>query len=83
MVDVYGTLDDKGVQWPKKYQIDAAIRQLVSKAITTEGEVIDVFTAAGLKRPDISILSDGFLAEVHREVARDAGIELGHGVWFA
>ncbi|MSU21742.1 MAG: hypothetical protein EXS30_10145 [Pedosphaera sp.] len=28
-------------------QIDAAIRQLVSKAITTEGQVIDLFTAAG------------------------------------
>ncbi|MFN0126250.1 MAG: hypothetical protein ACKV19_06145 [Verrucomicrobiales bacterium] len=27
-------------------QIDAAIRQLVSKAITTEGQVIDVFTVA-------------------------------------
>ena len=37
-------------------QIDAAIRQLVSKAITTEGQVIDVFTAAGLPKPDISIL---------------------------
>ena len=34
-------------------QIDAAIRQLVSKAITTDGEVIDVFTAAGLSKPDI------------------------------
>ncbi len=34
-------------------QIDAAIRQLVSKAITTEGQVIDVFTAAGLPKPDI------------------------------
>ena len=45
-------------------QIDAAVRQLVSKAITTEGEIIDVFTAAGLKKPDISILSDSFLAEV-------------------
>ena len=45
-------------------QIDAAVRQLVSKAITTEGQVIDVFTAAGLPRPDISILSDQFLAEV-------------------
>ena len=31
-------------------QIDAAIRQLVSKAITTEGQVIDVFTAAGFER---------------------------------
>lgn len=56
-------------------QIDAAIRQLVSKAITTEGHVIDVFTAAGLPRPDISILSDQFLAEVrglkHKNVAAE------------
>jgi type I restriction enzyme R subunit len=56
-------------------QIDAAIRQLVSKAITTEGQVIDVFTAAGLPRPDIGILSDQFLAEVrglkHRNVAAE------------
>ena len=56
-------------------QIDAAIRQLVSKAITTEGQVIDVFTAAGLPRPDIGILSDPFLAEVrglkHKNVAAE------------
>ncbi len=56
-------------------QIDAAIRQLVSKAISTEGQVIDVFTAAGLPRPDISILSDQFLAEVrglkHKNVAAE------------
>jgi len=56
-------------------QIDAAIRQLVSSAITTEGEVIDVFTAAGLAKPDISILSDQFLAEVrglkHKNVAAE------------
>ena len=56
-------------------QIDAAIRQLVSKAITTEGQVIDVFTTAGLPKPDISILSDQFLAEVrglkHKNVAAE------------
>ncbi len=56
-------------------QLDAAVRQLVSKAITTEGQVIDVFTAAGLPKPDISILSDEFLAEVrglkHRHVAAE------------
>jgi type I restriction enzyme R subunit len=45
-------------------QLDAAVRQLVSKVITTDGQVIDVFTAPGLPRPDISILSDQFLAEV-------------------
>ena len=56
-------------------QIEAAIRQLVSKAITTDGQVIDVFTAAGLPKPDISILSDQFLAEVrglkHKNVAAE------------
>ncbi len=56
-------------------QIDAAVRQLVSRAITTEGQVIDIFTAAGLPKPDISILSDQFLAEVrglkHKNVAAE------------
>ncbi|MEI8343127.1 MAG: ATP-dependent Clp protease proteolytic subunit [Verrucomicrobiota bacterium] len=56
-------------------QIDAAIRQLVSKAITTEGQVIDVFAAAGLKTPNIGILDDKFLAEVrglkHKNVAAE------------
>ncbi len=56
-------------------QLDAAVRQLVSKAITPEGQIIDVFTAAGLSKPDISILSDQFLAEVrglkHKNVAAE------------
>ena len=56
-------------------QIEAAVRQLVSRAITTEGQVIDVFTAAGLPKPDISILSDQFLTEVrglkHKNVAAE------------
>jgi type I restriction enzyme, R subunit len=56
-------------------QIDAAVRQLVSKAITTEGQIIDIFTASGLKKPDISILDDRFLAEVrglkHKNVAAE------------
>jgi len=51
------------------------LQELVSKAITTEGQVIDVFTAAGLPKPDISILSDQFLAEVrglkHKNVAAE------------
>ena len=64
-----------GVNPKSPEQIDAAIRQLVSKAITTEGEIIDVFTAAGLKKPDIGILSPQFLAEVrglkHKNVAAE------------
>jgi type I restriction enzyme R subunit len=55
--------------------LDFAVRQLVSKAITTSDGVIDVFTAAGLKKPDLSILSDQFLAEVrglwHKNVAAE------------
>jgi type I restriction enzyme R subunit len=55
--------------------LDQAIRQLVSKAITADDEIIDVFSAAGLKKPDISILSDEFLAEVrglkHKNLAAE------------
>ncbi|MDN5752419.1 MAG: type I restriction endonuclease subunit R, partial [Nitrosospira sp.] len=63
-----------GTQRPPE-EIDAAVRQLVSKAIMADEGIIDVFTAAGLKKPDISILSDQFLAEVrglkHRNVAAE------------
>jgi type I restriction enzyme R subunit len=56
-------------------QLDAAVRQLVSTAIMADEGIIDVFTAAGLKKPDISILSDQFLAEVrglkHKNVAAE------------
>ncbi len=56
-------------------QLDAAVRQLVSKAIVTDGRVIDVFTAAGLPKPDIGILSEQFLSEVrglkHKNVAAE------------
>ena len=55
--------------------LDQAVRQLVSKAVTASDEIIDVFSAAGLKKPDISILSDEFLAEVqglkHKNVAAE------------
>ena len=48
----------------------------MSKAITTEGQVIDVFTAAGLPKPDISILSDQFLAEVRGLKYKNVAAEL-------
>lgn len=56
--------------------LDHAIRQLVSKAVSAGDEVIDVFSAAGLKRPDISILSDEFLAEVQHLPHRNLAVEL-------
>jgi type I restriction enzyme R subunit len=56
-------------------ELDHAVRQLVSKAISAEG-VVDIFAAAGLKRPDISILSDEFLAEVRGMPQRNLAVEL-------
>jgi type I restriction enzyme R subunit len=55
--------------------LDQAIRQIVSKAISAEG-VIDLFSAAGLKKPDISILSDEFLTEVRGLPQRNLAVEL-------
>jgi len=55
--------------------IEHAIRQLVSRAISS-GEVIDVFSAAGLKKPNISILSEEFLADVRGMPHRNVAVEL-------
>jgi type I restriction enzyme, R subunit len=56
-------------------ELDHAIRQIVSKAVASE-EVIDIFAAAGLKKPDISILSDEFLADVQGLPHRNLAVEL-------
>jgi type I restriction enzyme R subunit len=56
-------------------ELDQAIRQIVSKAVVSE-EVVDIFAAAGLKKPDISILSDEFLAEVRGMPERNLAVEL-------
>ena len=57
-------------------ELDQAIRQLVSKAVSAGDEVIDLFSAAGLKKPDISILSDEFLAEVQHMPHKNLAVEL-------
>ena len=56
-------------------ELDHAVRQIVSRAVASEG-VIDIFAAAGLKKPDISILSDEFLAEVRGMPRRNLAVEL-------
>ena len=56
-------------------EMNAAIRQIVAGAIAPE-EVIDIFEAAGLQSPDISILSDAFLAEVRGMPQRNLAVEL-------
>jgi type I restriction enzyme, R subunit len=55
--------------------IDHAVRQIISRAVAPEG-VIDIFAAAGLAKPDISILSDEFLAEVRGMPQRNLAVEL-------
>jgi type I restriction enzyme R subunit len=55
--------------------IDAAIRQIISRAVASD-EVVDIFAAAGLKKPDISILSDDFLAEVRGMPQKNLAVEL-------
>jgi len=56
-------------------EIETAIRQIVNDAIVSQ-EVIDVFDAAGIKKPDISILSDEFLAEIQGMSRKNLALEL-------
>ena len=56
-------------------ELDHAIRQIVSRAVASE-EVIDIFAAAGLNKPDISVLSEEFLSEVQGMPHRNVAIEL-------
>ena len=54
--------------------IDSAIRQIVSGAVASEG-VLDIFAAANLDKPDISVLSDDFLAEMRQLPQRNLAVE--------
>ena len=55
-------------------EMDYAIRQIISRAVASD-EVVDIFAAAGLKKPDISILSDEFLAEVRDLPHKNLAVE--------
>jgi type I restriction enzyme R subunit len=55
--------------------LDQAVRQIIARAVTPQG-VVDIFAAAGLAKPDISILSDEFLAEVRGMPQRNLAVEL-------
>jgi type I restriction enzyme R subunit len=56
-------------------EIETAIRQIVNDAIISK-EVIDVFDAVGIRKPDISILSDEFLAEIQGMSRKNLALEL-------
>ena len=56
-------------------ELDEAIKQIVSEAVASDG-VVDIFGAAGLARPDISILSDQFLESVKANPHRNLQLEV-------
>ena len=55
--------------------IESAIKQVIDKALVSE-QVIDIFDAAGIKKPDISILSDEFLLEVKNMQHKNLAMEV-------
>jgi type I restriction enzyme R subunit len=55
--------------------IDLAIRQIISRAVATD-RIIDIYSSVGLRKPEISILSDAFLAEVKDLPQKNLAIEL-------
>ena len=56
-------------------ELDHAVRQIVSRAVASDG-VVDIFAAAGLKKPDVSVLSEEFLREVRGMRRRNLAVEL-------
>ena len=56
-------------------ELDHAVRQIISRAVTSGG-MVDIFAAAGLEKPNVSILSEEFLAEVKGMRQRNLAVEL-------
>jgi type I restriction enzyme R subunit len=56
-------------------EIDTAIKMIVDQAISSD-KVVDIFAAAGIEKPDLSILSDEFLMEVQGMTHKNLAIEL-------
>jgi len=57
------------------YEVETAIKQIVDDALSSDG-VIDVFEAAGVATPSVSILSDEFLLEVKNMQQKNVAFEL-------
>ena len=57
------------------YEVETAIKQIIDDALSSDG-IIDVFEAAGIKAPSVSILSDEFLLEVKNMQQKNVAFEL-------
>ncbi len=55
---------------------EQAIRQILSRAVAASDQIIDIFAAAGLQKPEVSILSEEFLADVRNMPQKNLAIEL-------
>ncbi|PJA14430.1 DEAD/DEAH box helicase [Candidatus Dojkabacteria bacterium CG_4_9_14_3_um_filter_150_Dojkabacteria_WS6_41_13] len=66
-------IGEEGKKSPR--EIEMAIKQIVEGAIVTD-KVVDIFDAAGIKRPDVSILSDEFMNEVRNMTHKNLALEL-------
>ena len=65
-----------GITTEKTYQeIDTAVKQAIDKALVSE-DIVDIFDAAGIKKPDISILSDDFLHEMKNMKRENIAMEV-------
>ena len=57
------------------YEIETAIKQVVDEAIVSE-QVVDIFDAAGIKKPELSVLSDEFLEEMQNMKHKNLALEV-------
>jgi len=74
--DVGATLSDRpDVGCRSDAEIETAIRQIIDEALISN-KVVDIFDAAGIKKPDISILSEEFLLEIQGMAHKNVAIEL-------
>ena len=72
---VRAALSKSATQARTDEDLDVAVRQIISRAVASEG-VMDIFAAAGLDKPDISVMSEEFLAEVRGMPHRNLAVEL-------
>lgn len=66
-------LIDETKKTPQDY--DVAIKQIVSNAVSS-GEVVDIFSAAGIQKPDVAILSDEFLEDIKNLKYQSVAVEV-------
>jgi type I restriction enzyme R subunit len=74
-VKVILTIRDHSHKKRNDEERDLAIRQIINSAVVSE-EVVDIFDAVGLDKPNIGILDDAFLAEVRNLPERNLAVEL-------